>query len=173
MHKSLTLWTGQSRARPEGVIGGVISLTIPAHWWEAKGAAHVFVVPESGWPLPGPQGGPRDIVNCPHRVGGMGRHIQTAYLAKNAFTSLCPPRFPLGHAWRRASIPFSGLQAVDTFPKTRRLPNHSSISLKQTPCPSRLLPFLYQLRPQLFRPWIPNSTRCQHFRSSLGPFPAA
>ena len=27
-----------------------------------------------------------DIVNCPHRVGGIGRHIQTAHLAKNAFT---------------------------------------------------------------------------------------
>ena len=33
--------------------------------------------------------------------------------------------------------------------------------------------FLDQLRPQLFRPWIPNSRRCQHFLSSLGPFLAA
>ena len=30
--------------------------------------------------------------------------------------------------------------------------------------------FLYQLRLQLLRPWIPNSMRCQHFRSSLGAF---
>ena len=27
-----------------------------------------------------------------------------------------------------------------------------------------------QLRPQLFREWIPNSMRCQHLLSSLGPF---
>ena len=27
--------------------------------------------------------------------------------------------------------------------------------------------------PQLFRSWIPNLTRCQHFLSSLGPFLAA
>ena len=33
--------------------------------------------------------------------------------------------------------------------------------------------FLYQLRPQLFREWIPNSMRCQHLPSSLGPFLAA
>src|SRR5271157_182519 len=33
--------------------------------------------------------------------------------------------------------------------------------------------FPYQLRPQVFRPWIPNSTRCQHFLSSLGAFLAA
>src|SRR5271166_4615526 len=33
--------------------------------------------------------------------------------------------------------------------------------------------FLDQLRPQLLRPWIPNSTRCQHFLSSLGAFLAA
>src|SRR5208283_1148421 len=33
--------------------------------------------------------------------------------------------------------------------------------------------FLDQLRPQLLRPWIPNSTRCLHFPSSLGAFPAA
>ena len=31
--------------------------------------------------------------------------------------------------------------------------------------------FLYQLRPQLFRPWIPNPPRRQHFPSALGPFP--
>ena len=30
--------------------------------------------------------------------------------------------------------------------------------------------FLWQLRSQLFRPWIPNSRRHQHFRSSLGAF---
>ena len=30
--------------------------------------------------------------------------------------------------------------------------------------------FLYQLRPQLFREWIPKSMRCQHLLSSLGPF---
>ena len=28
---------------------------------------------------------PGDIVNCPHRVGGIGKHIQTAHLARNAF----------------------------------------------------------------------------------------
>ena len=33
--------------------------------------------------------------------------------------------------------------------------------------------FLDQLRPQLFRSWIPNSMRCQHFPSSIGPFLAA
>src|SRR5208283_5115484 len=33
--------------------------------------------------------------------------------------------------------------------------------------------FLHQLRPQLFRPWIRNSKRCQHFLSSLGPFPVS
>jgi hypothetical protein len=33
--------------------------------------------------------------------------------------------------------------------------------------------FLYQLRPQLFREWIPNPTRRQHFPSALGPFLAA
>ena len=33
--------------------------------------------------------------------------------------------------------------------------------------------FLDQLRPQLLRPWIPSSTRCQHFLFSLGPFLAA
>ena len=33
--------------------------------------------------------------------------------------------------------------------------------------------FLYQLRPQLFGEWIPNSKRCQYFLSSLGPFLAA
>jgi len=31
----------------------------------------------------------------------------------------------------------------------------------------------YQLRPPLVRPWIPNSRRCQHFLSALGPFLAA
>ena len=30
--------------------------------------------------------------------------------------------------------------------------------------------FLYQLRPQLFREWIPNPTRRQHLPSSPGPF---
>ena len=30
--------------------------------------------------------------------------------------------------------------------------------------------FVDQLRPQLFSPSIPNSMRCQHFRSSLGVF---
>src|SRR5271157_5181922 len=30
--------------------------------------------------------------------------------------------------------------------------------------------FLDNLRPQLLRPWIPSSTRCQHFLSSLGAF---
>jgi hypothetical protein len=33
--------------------------------------------------------------------------------------------------------------------------------------------FLDQLRSQLFTPWIPNSMRCQHLLSSLGPFLAA
>ncbi len=42
-----------------------------------------------------------------------------------------------GRGGRRALIPSSGLQSVDTFPKTRPLPSHS-ISTRQTPCPSRL-----------------------------------
>jgi len=33
--------------------------------------------------------------------------------------------------------------------------------------------FVDKLQPQLLRPWIHNSTPCQHFLSSLGAFPAA
>ena len=82
--------------------------------------------------LPGAQW---DIVNCLHRVGGIGRPRQTAHLARNAFTI---HDVPLGLTQLRVSRTF-----------------------------------LDQLHPQLFRPWIPNSIRCQHLPSSLGRFLAA
>jgi len=37
------------------------------------------------------------------------------------------------NAWRRASIPSSGLQSVDTFPKTRPLPGHSTLKANAVP----------------------------------------
>ena len=49
--------------------------------------------------------------------------------------------FRLGHVWRQARTVSGCL-------------NSAFLGL-----------FLYQLRPQLFRPWIPNPTRRQHFPS--------
>ncbi len=37
-----------------------------------------------------------DIVICPHRVGGIGGHKQTAHLARKAFTIHNVPIAPLG-----------------------------------------------------------------------------
>jgi hypothetical protein len=36
-----------------------------------------------------------DIVICPHKVGGIGRHRQTAHLARNPFTIHNVPIGPL------------------------------------------------------------------------------
>jgi len=68
----------------------------------------------------------------------------------------------LGHAWRRTSI---ALKALPTL-----LSSLGGVLSVRTP---RFLDISRHFTVHLFRPWMPNSRRCQHFLTELGPFPAA
>jgi hypothetical protein len=128
-------------------------------------------VPESGWPLPGgPKGGQGDIVNCPHRVGGMGRHIQTAYLAKNVsqFTmsasasmssSASPARPRMAAGFDSLFWLAIGRHFSQNAPLTQPFNLHGANAV-----PVAASSFSRPVAALLFRPWIHNSMRCHDLR---------
>jgi hypothetical protein len=75
----------------------------------------------------GIKGAQGDIVNCPHRVGGMGRHIQTVYLAKNAFTiHNVPLGFRLATHGGGLRFPLLACNRLTLFPKHAAYPTIQS-----------------------------------------------
>ena len=131
------------------------------------------MVPESGWPLPGgggPKGGPRDMVNCPHRVGGMGRHIQTAYLAKNVsqFTmsasasmssSASPARPRMAAGFDSLFWLAIGRHFSQNAPLTQPFNLHGANAV-----PVAASSFSRPVAALLLRPLIHNSMRCHDLR---------
>ena len=119
-------------------------------------ASHVSRVPESGWCLPLP---------CPARPS-----VIVVELLENK------------HHQRDRSLRAPGWQSVEKLwdgglkvPESRMVAVVKNATLRDLEgrLNSAFLNKSQHFTVHLFRPWIPNSMRCQHFRCLLGAFLAA